>query len=384
VGRGIDAVPKKFARIRAYNLAAATSFISLAALATATPAGIHAISDSAEALSPNLPAAAPIADAAASLAAAVSLEEGLTQAGDQNRRDYSAVEILPSSGVLVSFRVNEPHDPAMPRLTFATRQGTAPAEEELTRSVFAKPEPAAVVMARLPQAKPEVEWPLSSGDQDFATDAASPLLAYAPAASSIEAPFDALMGGLLPSTAGDDLAINVPRARPDPDQVLTWLDGRALGQFAPGQHYWVRSKLPESVHEADEQKCLAEGIYFEARGELERGQAAVAQVILNRVRNPAYPDTICEVVYQNQGWRNRCQFSFACDGVPERVASRSAWRRAVRVAEQVTDGEIWLEEVGDATHYHANYVRPAWGPRMIMTDRVGEHLFYRTRLGGWS
>ena len=69
---------------------------------------------------------------------------------------------------------------------------------------------------------------------------------------------------------------------------------------------------------AKEQKCLANAIYFEARGETLRGQAAVAQVVLNRVRNPAYPETICGVVYQNQNLKNRCQFSFACDGKKDR------------------------------------------------------------------
>jgi spore germination cell wall hydrolase CwlJ-like protein len=175
-----------------------------------------------------------------------------------------------------------------------------------------------------------------------------------------------------------------PRPRPDPAPLLAWLDGRALGQFAPGQHAWVRNPLPASVHNAKQQKCLAEGIYFEARSESEDGQAAVAQVILNRVRNPAYPDTICGVVYQNKNMHGACQFSFACDGIADRVRSKRAWRAAQRIAEDVTDGKIWLDDVGDSTHYHANYVRPRWGKHMIKADRIGAHIFYRTRFGGWS
>ena len=146
----------------------------------------------------------------------------------------------------------------------------------------------------------------------------------------------------------------------------------------------MQNPLPPVVFQAKEQKCLAEGIYFEARGESEDGQAAVAQVILNRVRNPAYPDTICGVVYQDKRHRHRCQFSFACDGRSEVIAERLQWDTARRIASDVTAGRIWIPEVGDSTHYHARYVRPGWGRRMIKVDRIGAHIFYRTKLGGWS
>jgi spore germination cell wall hydrolase CwlJ-like protein len=102
------------------------------------------------------------------------------------------------------------------------------------------------------------------------------------------------------------------------------------------------------------------------------------------VRNPAYPDTICEVVYQDQRHRHACQFSFACDGRSEVIAEQQQWATAKRIARDVTEGRIWIAEVGDSTHYHAKYVRPGWGRRMIKVDRIGAHIFYRTRLGGWS
>src|SRR5690606_5661479 len=124
--------------------------------------------------------------------------------------------------------------------------------------------------------------------------------------------------------------------------------------------------------------------YFEARGEPVKGQAAVAQVILNRVRNPAYPDTICGVVYQNKNWRNRCQFSFACDGIKDRVANRQHFRIAQEVAMAVTAGKIWLDEVGTATHYHATYVHPRWAKTMDQVKKIGRHIFYRTFGGGWE
>nr|WP_246232626.1 cell wall hydrolase [Aurantimonas aggregata] len=148
-------------------------------------------------------------------------------------------------------------------------------------------------------------------------------------------------------------------------------------------HAWAATPLAASAFSAKEQNCLANGIYFEARGESATGQAAVAQVILNRVRNPAYPKTICGVVYQNKNWRNRCQFSFACDGSRPRVGDRSAWARAKQVAEQVTKGDIWLSDVGSATHYHATYVRPRWASAMERVDKIGKHVFYRTFNGGW-
>ncbi len=149
-------------------------------------------------------------------------------------------------------------------------------------------------------------------------------------------------------------------------------------------HAWAATPLPASVFSKEEQTCLATGIYFEARGEVARGQEAVAQVILNRVRAPSYPDTICGVVYQNKHMRNRCQFSFACDGIPDRITNRSAYEKAERIALEVTKGEIWLPEVGSATHYHATYVRPRWARAMERVDKIGLHIFYRTFGGGWN
>lgn len=130
-------------------------------------------------------------------------------------------------------------------------------------------------------------------------------------------------------------------------------------------------------------QCLAEGVYFEARGEPRRGQVAVAQVIMNRVNHDEFPDTICGVVYQNQHWRNRCQFSFACDGVPERITERAAWDVAEDVSRQVLENRDLIETIEESTHYHATYVRPRWAPRMIRLDRVGLHIFYKGRYGGW-
>jgi spore germination cell wall hydrolase CwlJ-like protein len=127
--------------------------------------------------------------------------------------------------------------------------------------------------------------------------------------------------------------------------------------------------------------CLATAIYFEARGESYRGQVAVAQVVLNRVKDRRYPDTICGVVFQNQNRRNSCQFSFACDGIPETINDRQSWAQAEDIANRFTAGELYLSEVADATHYHATYVRPAWAPRMNKVTQIGLHVFYKFKRG---
>ncbi|WEK03024.1 MAG: cell wall hydrolase [Candidatus Devosia phytovorans] len=128
--------------------------------------------------------------------------------------------------------------------------------------------------------------------------------------------------------------------------------------------------------------CLATAIYFEARGESYRGQVAVAQVVLNRVKDHRYPSTICGVVYQNQQRRNSCQFSFACDGIPEVINDQKSWAQAEDISNRIVAGELYLTEVGDATHYHATYVRPAWAPRMNKVTQIGLHVFYKFK-SGW-
>ncbi|MBY5790099.1 cell wall hydrolase [Rhizobium leguminosarum] len=201
----------------------------------------------------------------------------------------------------------------------------------------------------------------------------------------------AMLASLVTSNKADVLATAYAPATPDYarqspfDSILTEQDsGRFVPEIGPRDHAWAASVLAPSVFSAQEQQCLASGIYFEARGESVKGQAAVAQVILNRVRNPSYPKTICGVVYQNEDWRNRCQFSFACDSIKDRVNSEYHWRVARDVAMAVTSGKIWLPQVGSATHYHAVYVRPKWAKTMEKVGRIGLHVFYRTHGGGWS
>lgn len=157
-----------------------------------------------------------------------------------------------------------------------------------------------------------------------------------------------------------------------------------IPKLSKNDHKWAAEPLPKSTFSSKQQKCLAEGIYFEARGEPVKGQAAVAQVILNRVRNPTYPNSVCGVVYQNKHWRNRCQFSFACDNIKDRTSDKERWSTAKFVARETSHGRIWQKQVGSSTHYHAAYVNPKWARKMKRVGRIGLHIFYRTYGGGWS
>ncbi|MFN3351578.1 cell wall hydrolase [Pseudorhodoplanes sp.] len=129
-------------------------------------------------------------------------------------------------------------------------------------------------------------------------------------------------------------------------------------------------------------RCLANAIYFEARGEVERGQMAVAQVVLNRVFTGYYPGNVCDVVYQNAHRKLACQFTFACDNVKDVVRDQKAWEVATRIADEALDGKFWLPEVGKATHYHATYVSPWWVRTMTKHTRLGVHIFYRPKRWG--
>lgn len=130
------------------------------------------------------------------------------------------------------------------------------------------------------------------------------------------------------------------------------------------------------------EKCLAEAVYFEARGEAVRGQIAVAQVVMNRVFSGFYPTTVCGVVYQNKHRHLACQFTFACDDVADVVREPDMWERARKIAKATLDGQLWLPEVAKSTHYHAYWVRPSWVHEMKKMYKYGVHTFYRPRAWG--
>ena len=120
--------------------------------------------------------------------------------------------------------------------------------------------------------------------------------------------------------------------------------------------------------------CLTDAVYYEARGETPRGQQAVATVVLNRVKNPSFPKTVCGVVFQRAS--GGCQFSFACDGSMRHGREADAWEDARRIAARAMAGYV-LRDVGSATHFHTIDVAPDWGSRMLRVAQVGLHVFYR-------
>jgi cell wall hydrolase len=201
---------------------------------------------------------------------------------------------------------------------------------------------------------------------------------------------------------GEEPVIVVPLVRPDPDmKVIASLPVDADGPVRAGE--MGESVAPKGEVNADNQraktpaerlglfdeksrgkseKCLAEAVYFEARGEAVRGQIAVAQVVLNRAFSGKYPETVCGVVYQNKHRHLACQFTFACDNNKDVIREPDMWERAQKIAKAMLDGQLWLPEVDKSTHYHAYWVRPSWVSEMKRMYKTGVHTFYRPRAWG--
>lgn len=198
--------------------------------------------------------------------------------------------------------------------------------------------------------------------------------------------------GLPIAVAAIDPALTTP-ALDAIDALAGTADGVPLPRTMSSKLAYARADLPATVFDGSvrnkagtrvsdkEVWCMATAIYFEARSESYRGQVAVGQVVMNRVAHRLYPGTICGVVFQNQNKRNACQFSFACDGIPERVTEKKAWDQAMAIAKDVIAGKEYLTEVGYSTHYHATYVYPHWAPRMKKNTKIGLHVFYQFKRG---
>ena len=151
------------------------------------------------------------------------------------------------------------------------------------------------------------------------------------------------------------------RKEPEPVEVSyskAWLDGQPK---PTGDENW---------------KCLAEALYFEARGESVRGQFAVAEVILNRVESERFPDSLCGVIRQGTGKKYQCQFTYTCDGHKEVIHEKKAYERVAKVARASIDG-VAKQLTSGATHYHTKAVRPSWARVYKETARIGVHIFYR-------
>jgi len=178
-----------------------------------------------------------------------------------------------------------------------------------------------------------------------------------------------------PEPARLHLASAAPAPIPAPQPVKVGPPARLeLASVRPAPRFDTRSATRRDL------ECLTAAVYYEARGESAAGQAAVAQVILNRVSDPRFPKSVCAVVYQGAGGRG-CQFSFACDGVLDRAGGGAAWDRARRVATRALSGFV-MAEVGNATHFHATRVSPGWGAGLRQVAQIGLHVFYRPSRGG--
>ncbi|MFC5372275.1 cell wall hydrolase [Brevundimonas faecalis] len=140
-------------------------------------------------------------------------------------------------------------------------------------------------------------------------------------------------------------------------------------------------RLGGALDQSRDLDCLTRAAYYEARGEGVDGMRAVAQVVLNRVRHPAFPKTVCAVVYQGSNRNVGCQFSFTCNGAMRGAVNRTAWDRARDVASRALSGQVFAP-VGNATHFHTTAVSPAWRSSLIRVTQVGDHMFYR--FGGRS
>ena len=157
------------------------------------------------------------------------------------------------------------------------------------------------------------------------------------------------------------LTVSAPRSKTRPESISftkDWVDG-----------------LPPTAGD-EEWRCLAEALYFEARGETVKGQFAVAEVIMNRVNSSRFPATLCGVINQGTGRKYQCQFTYTCDGYKEIIAEPKAFERVAKVARAVLDG-VTVGLTGGATYYHTTAVRPKWSRTYKQTARIGVHVFYR-------
>ena len=168
---------------------------------------------------------------------------------------------------------------------------------------------------------------------------------------------------------------------------------QAYRQLTPQQALAVNASIPISAEanpaarpfrldpadvadHASALNCLTSAIYYEAASESDDGEAAVAQVVLNRMRHPLFPKTVCGVVFQGSELPTGCQFTFTCDGSLSRRPSAEGWKRAQKIAERALGGYV-MKQVGEATHYHTQWVVPYWQPTVTKLTQIGAHIFYR-------
>jgi spore germination cell wall hydrolase CwlJ-like protein len=182
----------------------------------------------------------------------------------------------------------------------------------------------------------------------------------------------------------ESAAAAAPAPEPPPEALAksgNWAGLLHNASLSPEEPKTTFGGLTEDEFRTRELRCMATAIYFEARDEPIKGQIAVGQVVMNRIRSPFYPKTICGVVYQGERNRHGCQFSFTCTGKRNVIKEKEEWATSVKLAKQVITGEVWIDEVGYATHYHATYVHPPWRRELDRLTQIGHHIFYKIKPG---
>ncbi|MGA2492547.1 MAG: cell wall hydrolase [Roseiarcus sp.] len=249
------------------------------------------------------------------------------------------------------------------------------------------------------EAESAEDWPDDSRSParvaDIDPSAPSALLPFGDGATP-EAPLDFALNSSTPTSS--DGKVLIAEQKPAPQKAAATAQTTAATPQTPAAaaQATVASQLASGAKpdyaslidpkdSARQMRCLGEAIYFEARSEPEAGQAAVAQVVLNRVRSGIFPTDVCAVVYQDRNHPFACQFSFACEGKSLRIEEPAAWATATRIAQAVVSGANYNPKLVEALNYHANYVYPFWAPSLRRVDRIGAHIFYAMRAGmNWA
>lgn len=304
---------------------------------------------------------------------------------DPEDENEPRVEIKPNTRIFPEVDRSHKSDPLIAiRPTLETRKG-APASSPIeTTAVAPKPvePPSTTQKTEAAAALPAEAAAIATSPRDDAPKAAPAAAAVTETALASDLA-DRALHGASPSVSRAVALGSTTPAEPDAMPIeVTEFPGATLALAYP-----VNGARPDYAALVDparldrEKRCLAEAVYFESRSEPEEGQAAVAQVVLNRVQSGLYPASVCGVVYQNRTHYKACQFSFACEGRSLRITEQAAWTTAVRVATEVMEGRTYISDVGRSTHYHTNYVRPRWARALTKMDVIGRHIFYRLKPG---
>jgi spore germination cell wall hydrolase CwlJ-like protein len=217
--------------------------------------------------------------------------------------------------------------------------------------------------------------PLSSGGRRFTDAADEAVLTLVKAYGAAATPRTGLFGLTQLAQSSSEIA-------PQAYRQLTPQQAQAINAaipFSAEANPAARAFRIEAAEVADHASalnCLTSAIYYEAASESDDGEAAVAQVVLNRLRHPLFPKTVCGVVFQGSELPTGCQFTFTCDGSLGRRPSIEGWTRAQRIAQRALGGYV-MKQVGEATHYHTQWVVPYWQPTVTKLTQIGAHIFYR-------